>query len=147
MAARELRFWLTGRAEEGYGPQRDEIVAAARIPVTIRAAPRAVDAYAAADVVVFPSTWEGFGNPVVESIAARRPLAVASYPVLDELVDLGLRFFAIDDPAAMVRWLEQPGERDGVLDSNLEVARTHFSIHDLPGRIAAAFETVGWTAW
>ena len=61
-----------GPAEDGYGPELDRLVAAARVSRSRSGArPRPADAYAAADVVVFPSTWEGFGNPVIES--RRRP--------------------------------------------------------------------------
>jgi glycosyltransferase involved in cell wall biosynthesis len=140
-----VRYWITGPAEDGYGPELDRLLATASIPVTVGRAPRAADAYAAADVLVFPSNWEGFGNPVIESVVARRPLAVAHYPALDELVGLGLQLFSVDDPSALVAWLEHPD--DERFDANLTVAREHFDLSDLPRRIAAAFATVGWDQW
>jgi len=105
---------------------------------------RPADAYAAADVVVFPSTWEGFGNPVIESVVARRPLAVHRYPVLDEIL-AGLRVFSVEDPAAVAGFLQTP-DLD-VLDANREVARRDFSLADLPARLENAFESNGWTSW
>ena len=98
LATRPVRYWLTGPAEDGYGPTLERVLADAAVPVTVGRAGSAADAYAAADVVVFPSTWEGFGNPVIESVIARRPLAVGHYPVLDEILGLGLELFSVDDP-------------------------------------------------
>ena len=75
-------YWLTGPAEEGYDETLDALLGAARCRIIHRPAPRTMaDAYAAADAVVFPSTWEGFGNPLVESALHLRPLAVRRYPV------------------------------------------------------------------
>ncbi|HKR49860.1 MAG TPA: hypothetical protein VJT72_09825, partial [Pseudonocardiaceae bacterium] len=62
-------YWLTGPAEDGYGPQLADLLARARCPIR-RGLPRGLrmaDAYAAADAVVLPSTWEGFGLPLIES--------------------------------------------------------------------------------
>ena len=56
------------------------------------------DAYAAADVVVFPSTWEGFGNPVIESIAVAPAVRGVPYPVLAEILASGVRLFSTDGP-------------------------------------------------
>jgi glycosyltransferase involved in cell wall biosynthesis len=41
--------------------------------------------YAACDVVVFPSHAEGFGFPVLNALAARRPVLLRRLPVFDEL--------------------------------------------------------------
>lgn len=143
LRGQRVRYWLTGPPEEGYGHELDGILARATVPVSVGRARWAADAYAAADVVVFPSSWEGFGNPVVESVIARRPIAVARYPVLDELVELGLDLFSVEAPGALAQWLAAPDPAH--FDANDAVVRRHFSAADLPARLEAAFATVGWS--
>lgn len=130
-------YWLLGPAEEGYD---DELAALLRHTTVrvLRGLPSGdvAEAYAAADLVVFPSTWEGFGNPVVESALHRRPLAIGRYPVAEELASFGFRWFDAADPEPVRAWLDCPD--DALLDHNRAVARTHFSLLDLPSRIAAA---------
>jgi mannosylglucosylglycerate synthase len=141
---RRVVYWLTGPAEDGYDRALAGALDATSVPVVLGRTARTADAYAAADVVVFPSTWEGFGNPVIESVVARRPLAVHRYPVLDEIL-AGLRVFRVEDPAEVAAWLRAP---DGeLLESNRERARRDFSLADLPARLDAAFTGHGWTAW
>src|SRR6476619_5799022 len=70
-------YWLTGPAEDGYGTELDGLLATARCRL-LRGLPDdtgVADAYAAADAVVLPSTWEGFGMPLIESALLGRPLA------------------------------------------------------------------------
>jgi glycosyltransferase involved in cell wall biosynthesis len=142
---RRVTYWLTGPAEDGYDRVLAEVMARTSLPLTVGRAAGAADAYAAADVVVFPSTWEGFGNPVVESAVARRLLVAHRYPVLDELVAAGVRVFSVDDAAEVAVWLKAPDRQ--MLETNREAARRRFSLADLPGRLDAAFSGHGWTSW
>ena len=144
-ADRRLRYWLTGPAEEGFGPELEQLLGRSGIPVTRGPTGRVEDAYAACDVVVFPSSREGFGNPVIEGTIAGRPVAVASYPVLDELISLGLDLFSVDDPARVANWMQAP--EPGLIESNRACLRANFDLVDLPDRIRAAFAAVGWEAW
>jgi mannosylglucosylglycerate synthase len=121
------------------------LVADSAVPVTVGRAASVADAYAAADLVVFPSTWEGFGNPVIESIAHRRPIAVGNYPVLDELRAFGVHLLSVDDVDGVDRWLTSP-DLD-LLERNVDLVRPHCSLPDLPRRIRAAFATAGWEPW
>ena len=108
------------------------------MPVRVGRAPTVADAYAACDLVVYPSTWEGFGNPVVESIAHRRPIVVGSYPVLDELRAFGVELLSIDDPAGAIRHVREPDVE--MLERNVERVRPHCSVEQLPARLAAVLD-------
>jgi glycosyltransferase involved in cell wall biosynthesis len=145
-------YWLLGPAEDGYGPELEELLAGARCPVIHGAGPGGAgagadvrDAYAGCDAVTLPSTWEGFGNPAIESAVEKRPLAIGSYPVAGELRSFGFRWFDSDDPAPLGRFLDAPDP--SLLAHNYEVARRYFSVAELPERLARLFAEAGWTSW
>lgn len=136
-------YWLTGVAEEGYGPQLADLLADARCPIR-RGLPdglRMADAYAAADAVVLPSTWEGFGLPLIESALAGRPLAVSDYPVAREVARLGFAWFPVDDPAPLAAWFADPDP--ALLARNRALAQQHFGPEALSGRLADTLARAG----
>jgi glycosyltransferase involved in cell wall biosynthesis len=148
LADRNVHFWLSGPAEDGYTATLDKLRARAATPMTVGRAATAADAYAACDVIVFPSTWEGFGNPTIESIAARRPLAAFAYPVLAEILASGVRLFSTNTPEDLVRFLAQPeAQRETYYDVNLHRARLSFDIAELPRAIDEEFARHGWVSW
>jgi glycosyltransferase involved in cell wall biosynthesis len=137
-------YWLLGPAELGYEPELDRILAGASVPVIHRASPGAMaDAYAAADVILFPSTWEGFGNPPIEAALHRRPAAVGRYPVAEELLALGFGWFPTDDPAPLQAFLAAPDP--ALLEHNRELARRHFSQARVEADLRALLGEAGWT--
>jgi glycosyltransferase involved in cell wall biosynthesis len=135
-------LWLLGPPEDGYEATLRQLIAdsPARIISRLPEGLDIDDAYAACDLVVMPSTWEGFGNPVLESVTHRRPLAVYPYPVLEEISAFGFRFFGLDDVGSIAKFLDEPDE--DLLEHNAAVAREHFNVADLPARLAALLETL-----
>jgi len=128
-------YWLVGGAEDGFDRELDHLFEYARTGVR-QGVPEGftiADVYAAADVVVLSSTWEGFGNSTIESVAYRKPLARYPYPVIAELERRGLRYFDLDAIEALEKFVERPDAE--LLDENLAVARQHFDLALLPGRL------------
>src|SRR4029453_189290 len=126
-------YWLTGPAQGGYPPHPH------------RRAPDGLtmdDAYAACDAVLFPSTWEGFGAPLIEASLHRRPLAVGDYPVAAELAAFGFHWFPADGPAPLKGFLDRPDP--ALLAANHDIAERHFSLDALAGQLAALLERAGW---
>jgi glycosyltransferase involved in cell wall biosynthesis len=141
-ASLDATLWLLGPAEDGYEETLRQLIANSPARV-ISKRPDGLeihDAYAACDLVVMPSTWEGFGNPVLESVTHRRPLAVYPYPVLEEISAFGFRFFGLDDVGLIAKFLDEPDE--DLLENNAIIAREHFNVADLPVRLAAILETL-----
>ena len=130
-------FWLTGPAEEDYQADLDRLLAGAGVPVIHRPAPLDMaGAYAAADAVVLPSWWEGFGNPAVEASVHRRPVLVGPYPVADELIGLGFHWFR--DVAGLGAFLERPEE--SLLEHNRSVAAERLALAELPGILSGLLD-------
>ncbi len=139
-------YWLTGPAEEGY----DDTLAQLVDQTTVRVIHRSVadvgvtipDLYAASDLVAFPSTWEGFGNPLIESALHFRPALVADYPVLAELRALGLEWIPIDDLNSIRDELQSPDL--GRRRRNRAIAARDLSMEALQDRLQDLFDRAGW---
>lgn len=142
-AALDATYWLTGAVEQEYGPEVDRHIAATGVRFIHQAVDNVDDAYAACDAVVFPSTWEGFGNPPFEASIRSRPVAVGSYPVGRELaVRYGLRWFDSADPAGLGGWLAAPDQ--DLLEHNRRVVEEQFGLGELDTSIARLLRRWGW---
>jgi glycosyltransferase involved in cell wall biosynthesis len=104
--------------------------------------PPAGSLYVAPDGVVFPSTWEGFGNPPIEASLARLPVAVGSYPVGEEVRALGFRWYDASDPDAFLDALRRPDPER--LDHDRRLAVACFSLEVMADGLRALLDEAGW---
>lgn len=93
------------------------------------------DIYPQADMVTYPSTWEGFGNALLEAIYFGRPVLVNAYPVYrSDIAPSGLRVVEMDGRvtdevvAEVRRVLDDPHLRAEWARENFVIGRKHFSI-------------------
>jgi mannosylglucosylglycerate synthase len=140
--ALDATYWLLGPPEEGYAPTLERLLAEATCRVIHRSCDSQADLYAAADVVAFPSVWEGFGNPPFEAAIHRRPAAVGPYPFAIELRSMGFRWFEPGDAAGISAFLACPDE--GLLDHNRDLVLEHFSIEAVRDALRALLDGAGW---
>lgn len=145
----DATYWLLGPAEEGYAPTLAEILGRARCPVRAPALSLdahdsidPVDAYAACDAVLFPSRWEGFGNPPIEAAIHRRPVAVGDYPVARELRTMGFRWFSSDDGRPLGHFLDDPDHE--LHDHNGALARARFGQDRVVADLGRLLDQAGW---
>jgi mannosylglucosylglycerate synthase len=101
------------------------------------------DVYRAADLVTYPSAFEGFGNAFLEAVYYRRPILVNNYSTYE--VDIRPRGFRaiwfdqfISDAtmAAAHRILDDPERAATWADTNYALALRHFSFTILRRRLA-----------
>lgn len=138
-----LRYWLRGPIADDVAPTVGRLLERCPIPVTIGGPPVARrDALAACDVALVPSTWDASGAAAVESTIVRRPCVTGPFPVRGELQAIGLRFFDLDEPIELVKFLARPDSR--VLDVNLRRARLSFGAEHLPAKVADVLMTMGF---
>jgi glycosyltransferase involved in cell wall biosynthesis len=135
-------YWLLGAAEDGYGTELERLLDEARCRVIRHPLPHGPDIYAAPDLVAFPSSWEGFGNPPVEAAIHGRMTAVGTYPVLDELLALGFSWLSAHDLDGVRRWLRAPDP--SVLERNRALAVEQFSLERLTDRLRTLLGSAGW---
>ncbi|MFO7724454.1 MAG: glycosyltransferase family 4 protein [Oceanipulchritudo sp.] len=111
------------------------------------------DAYTAADMVTYPSYWEGWGNQLIEAVFARLPAVLFEYPVyLSDLKPVGLDVVSLGSqlgprdhrnlvtvPSSVIEnaadqclpFLQDAHRRKGAVEANVERARQSFSFDAL----------------
>lgn len=96
------------------------------------------DVYPQADLVTYPSSWEGFGNALIEAVYFGRPVMVNRYPVyVSDIGARGLRAVEMDgaitdDVVAEVRRvLDDPALCAEWALENFEIGRRHFSLAEV----------------
>lgn len=145
-AAAGATYWLTGQAEEGYDAKLAEILNGARCRVVQQRFDSIDDAYAAADLVLFPSTWEGFGNPPIDAALRMKPVVVGDYPVAHELINMGFSWIeANQDLATIARIVQAARNPDRLeLESNRRVAQEKLSMQKLTESVKNLLGEAGW---
>jgi glycosyltransferase involved in cell wall biosynthesis len=100
------------------------------------------DAYLAADLITYPSLYEGYGNALIEAIFYGKPVVVNRYSVyVADIAPLGLEFIEIDgeitDATVMEvrRALSDPERQARIAARNFEIARRRLSYKVLRRRL------------
>jgi glycosyltransferase involved in cell wall biosynthesis len=96
----ELRLVLTGHGHEEPVPEGVEI--AGRVPLD-----ELVSLYRRASAVVFPSLYEGFGQPPLEALACATPVACSDIPPLREVCGDAAVYFDPSGPEAIAAGIEE----------------------------------------
>ena len=100
------------------------------------------DVYPHADMVTYPSLYEGFGNAFLEAIYFRKPLLVNRYSIyIRDIEPKGFRVIEMDGflTSAVVeevrRVLTDAPYRQEIVNQNFELAKRHFSYNVLEQRL------------
>jgi mannosylglucosylglycerate synthase len=108
------------------------------------------DAYLAADLVTYPSLYEGFGNALLEALFYGVPLVVNRYPVYEaDIRPLGLRLIEIDgaitdETVAEVKdLLAKPRRIRDNARHNFQVGQKHLSYRLLRRRLRKLLKELG----
>lgn len=85
----------------------DNIIGRERSAINGRKVYALWDTYAIADLVTYPSLWEGWGNQLLEAIRAKLPIVLFEYPVY--LRDINKRDFDVISLGSIVAKPDQEG--------------------------------------
>ena len=106
------------------------------------------DVYPHADLMTYPSLYEGFGNALIEAIYFKLPALVNRYPVyVADIGPLGFDFVVIDgaitDQAvdAVAELLRNPARREQMVETNYGLAAEHFSYQAVERQLRPLIES------
>ncbi|SMC26800.1 Glycosyltransferase involved in cell wall bisynthesis [Desulfacinum hydrothermale DSM 13146] len=101
------------------------------------------DLYPHADLITYPSLYEGFGNAFLEALYFRKPLVVNRYSTfIRDIEPLGFDLLIMDGYVnrrlvEKIRdVLQSPERRSRMVEHNYQVARRHFSYQVLRKRLS-----------
>jgi glycosyltransferase involved in cell wall biosynthesis len=98
------------------------------------------DTYPHADLVAYPSQYEGFGNALIETIYFRKPAFVNRYSVYaEDIGPLGFQFVELNGVVtdevvtAVHNLLHHPEKTSPIVEHNYRLGQEHFSYQTLEG--------------
>ena len=101
------------------------------------------DAYRASELVTYPSTIEGFGNALLETIYYCRPIVISTYEIFKTDIQpkgfrvIGFEDFIEEDTVHMAREvLLNPDLSEEMAKHNYEVGRRYYSFQTLESQLA-----------
>lgn len=136
--------------DSGEGQEIRRRVASARLSGRVRLLSGLTDlevrcAYKLCSLFVFPSSYEGFGVPILEAMAARRPMILSDIPVFRELTqDKGVYFHHHDIESmafAIENLLSSSSERARLVEYGSKRVQT-FSFHNLAAQLERLYRSL-----
>ena len=101
------------------------------------------DVYPNADLVTYLSSYEGFGNALIETLYFRKPLVVNAYPAYRaDIKPVGIKAIEITEDVtpetvqAVGALLHDPQAVQDLVERNYELGQAHFSYEVLEQRLA-----------
>jgi glycosyltransferase involved in cell wall biosynthesis len=126
----------------------EERIAAARLTGQVTLCTGLTDhevrcAYKLCSLFVFPSAYEGFGIPILEAMAAQRPMVLSDLPVFREITEDHSIYFQHDDVEAIANAVELGLTGNTQRSSMVEYGNRrveYFGFEKLANQLAAVYE-------
>ncbi|MFW6216029.1 MAG: glycosyltransferase [Alkalispirochaetaceae bacterium] len=116
------------------------------------------DVLANADIVTYLPVWEGFGNALLEAVAAKVPVVTTTYLVYKtDIMPTGLRNIEVRDRydrdgrliieenvlEDIYEIVTNPSAREEMVERNFWIGKKEFDFHSLKERLEGVFEQYG----
>ncbi|MCK4388694.1 MAG: glycosyltransferase family 4 protein [Desulfobacterales bacterium] len=105
------------------------------------------DAYQNADLVTYPSGYEGFGNAFLEAIYFKKPIVVNRYSTFIEDIEpcgfevISFESFVTQEIVDRIKLFLEPEHLSRVADNNYELGKQHFSYEVLEKKLLSLVES------
>ena len=107
------------------------------------------DVYALADLVTYPSLYEGFGNAFLEAVYHRKPLLVNRYDIfMRDIEPKGFETVTIDGYVTnfaaeqVQKLLSDPDRQKAITDKNYDLGKKYFSYDVLRNKLRMILNSI-----
>ena len=105
------------------------------------------DVYQNADLVAYPSSYEGFGNAFLEAIYFKKPIVVNRYSIFVEDIEpfgfevIPFESFVTQEVVDRIKLFLEPEKLSHAADKNYELGKRHFSYEVLERKLLPLIES------
>jgi len=105
------------------------------------------DVYQAADLITYPSGYEGFGNAFIEAIYFKKPVVMNRYSIFVEDIEphkfdvIAFDGFVTWDTMLQIRQYLDPERRNASVEKNYTIGQDHFSYEVLEKKLLPLIES------